>query len=206
MRGTSLSTVKQIAQLVLLSGAIFFSGCATAPRHYLPPDATKMNASRQRLGQAVEKSRATASRAKSQVIEAQNLSSARNEKLAALKKQVPKELVPAVEDIEAASQQQDAKLAEAVETQIVLESQLTEADNAKIQHEKDDLEYQGKAGGLADTATSERNARIKAENSLSWYRWHWFLSWIIAGIGVAVCILIAVLKFTGRLAIAGSKL
>lgn len=192
--------------LVLAGLTLSLGACATAPRHYQPPDPTKMNASRQRLGTAVTKSRATATKAKSQVGEAKKISASVNEKLTALKKKVPKELVPVVEEIEVAQKQQDAKLTETIETQTVLEGQLTEADNAKLQHEKDDLEYQGKAGTLADTATAERNARIKAEKALSWYRWHWWGSWIALGAGILACGVFAFLKFTGRLAIAGAKL
>lgn len=196
----------RLKSIAVVLCALLLGACATPPRKYQPPDATKMNASRQRLGQAVEKSRATAGKAKSQVVEAQKISVTVNEKLMALKKKAPKELVPLIEEIEAGQKEEDGKLTEAIGTQTVLESQLTEADAAKVQHEKDDGEYQGKAQLLADNATKENQSAVSAEKKLSWYRWHWFGSWIVLGLGVLACGVFAFLKFTGRLAFSGAQI
>lgn len=46
----------------------------------------------------------------------------------------------------------------------------------------------------------------KADTALNWYRLHWWGSWIMLGLGVLACLVVAFLKFTGRLAMAGSKL
>ena len=39
---------------------------------------------------------------------------------------------------------------------------------------------------------------MTTEKKLSWYRWHWWGSWIALGAGVIACGLLALLKFTGR--------
>ena len=44
------------------------------------------------------------------------------------------------------------------------------------------------------------------KKKLWWYRLHWWGSWIVLGLGVVACVVVAILKFTGKLAIAGAKL
>jgi hypothetical protein len=51
------------------------------------------------------------------------------------------------------------------------------------------------------TVTAQLN---KAEKSLWWYRLHWWGAWIMLGLGVLACLVLAFLKFTGRLAILGT--
>lgn len=55
-----------------------------------------------------------------------------------------------------------------------------------------------------DAATTEK--LNKSNTALNWYRLHWWGSWIALGFGVLACLVVAFLKFTGRLAIAGAKL
>lgn len=69
------------------------------------------------------------------------------------------------------------------------------------------------AGGalskLSDLEKHDRQmteALNKANKALNWYRWHWWGSWIVLGLGVLACGVLAFLKFTGRLAIAGAKI
>lgn len=106
-------------------------------------------------------------------------------------KNVPPEIIQGLAD-------QEAKLAEAQTTQKELETHLTEADQAKAQVEKDKLEYFGSAQKLADDATNERNARIKAEQSLHWYRVHWILTWGLFGLGILLSAIFAIAKFAGK--------
>lgn len=40
---------------------------------------------------------------------------------------------------------------------------------------------------------------------LSWYRWHWWGSWIVFGLGILAVGFLAFLKFTGKLAIFGAS-
>jgi hypothetical protein len=61
-----------------------------------------------------------------------------------------------------------------------------------------------------DKNTRDCNKRIDQLNSavkkLSWYRWHWWGSWIVFGLGVVAVGFFAFLKFTGRLAAVAAKL
>lgn len=59
---------------------------------------------------------------------------------------------------------------------------------------------------LIDHDTKTTIALNKANAALNWYRWHWWGAWIALGAGVLACLVVAFLKFTGRLAIAGAKL
>jgi hypothetical protein len=40
---------------------------------------------------------------------------------------------------------------------------------------------------------------------LNWYRLHWWGAWIVFALGVIACIVLAILKVTGRLALLGSQ-
>jgi hypothetical protein len=69
------------------------------------------------------------------------------------------------------------------------------------------------AGGALSKLTElvDHDAKVtaqlnKSNAALNWYRLHWWGSWIMLGLGVLACLVVAFLKFTGRLAIAGSKL
>jgi hypothetical protein len=53
----------------------------------------------------------------------------------------------------------------------------------------------------------EMTAKVNTlSKALWWYRLHWWGAWVMLGLGVLACIVVAFLKFTGRLAIAGAKL
>lgn len=208
------------ATIIVAVVAMMMGACATAPRTYQAPDAGKMNTSRTRLSQAVTKAHSTAAAARAKVFEAQ-LSADKTAKLsgnvkvalADLEKAVPAAEKPQVlaalaqeEDAEVATASLRQELTEAVALHEQLNKELEEAETAKTQLEKDSQEYLVNAQKLAAAATAERDARIKDEKSLHWYRWHWWGSWIVLGLGVLACGLLAFLKFTGRLAIASAPL
>lgn len=179
--------------------AVVLSGCATRPKQYSAPDPAKMNVSSQRLGTAVTKARATASKARSEVSEAAATSKPVKEKLVELKKVVPLEHASAVSDIQVAHEITVLKLDEAIATQTTLDKELQEAEAAKQQLQSDQAQYVTDAGKLAEEATAERNKRIKVEKALSWYRWHWWAAWVVAGAGIVICIILAITKFAGKL-------
>lgn len=201
----------------LLTCALVFMlcGCATRPKHYTAPDASAVLASSSRLAAAVDHSRATAARAASAVAAAQThvsretaLAAEARAQLTALFKLTPPELQPLVDAVNAKVEELSAAHAEVIERlddagreHATLRTQLDEAEAAKAQFSKDAQKYLGEADKLANDASRERAVRIKAEESLSWYRWHWWGSWIALGLGVLACGLLAFLKFTGRLAL-----
>lgn len=91
----------------------------------------------------------------------------------------------------------------------------------KQQHLKADKALEMVSSSLADATSANLKLQVdikkqtdklnetqdkldKTAKALSWYRWHWYGSWIVFGIGVLVCLAFAFLKFTGRLAIVGA--
>jgi signal transduction protein with GAF and PtsI domain len=128
-------------------------------------------------------------------------------KLERLRQQVPDPYKAAVvggqsapSQAEAAADAQRAKLDEAIGWNNRLEGHLRDAESARATLQKAQEEYVQKALKLADDASTERAARVKAENALHWYRWHWWGSWIALGLGVLACVVFALLKATGKLA------
>jgi len=107
-------------------------------------------------------------------------------------KDVPPEMILVVANLV-------GELNQAQSIQMTLDKQLQEADKQDAEARRQISDYIGAAGSLAAQATRENEARIKAEKSLSWYRWHWWGSWIVFGLGVLAVLILAFLKFTGKL-------
>ncbi len=57
-----------------------------------------------------------------------------------------------------------------------------------------------------DKLNATQDKLDKTAKALWWYRLHWWGAWIVFGLGVVACILLAFLKFTGRLAIAAAPI
>ena len=183
-------SLQNFGSIALVALALCASGCATRPKTYHAPDATKFNASSKKLGRAIEKTDATISRAQAHVSAAQKnydkVSSASvdlRDRVVALSKVVPPEIVPEVN-----------KLLAAVDAKIVTEGALStnlNAANAEIEQAKKDNAasavykaevqshfevYQRGAIQNAAIATDERNARIVAEKKViqqKILRWVW---------------------------------
>lgn len=183
--------------LCILSSVMFLSSCATQPRTYAPPDATKLRQSTTRVSQAVDAAHTSARKAQGSVNEAATLAK-RNRAAVSKLKDVPPEVLSGLAE-------QETKLAEVQQQQVELDRHLAEADAAKAQVEKDKADYFGQAQKLADAATNERNARIKAEKALSWYRWHSWMLKIVGALAVVGIGVLVFLWFTGRLAGLASK-
>lgn len=186
--------------LCLLSSVLClsFTSCATAPRTYQPPSPAKINASTARVAHAVDAAHASARSAQAKVNDARKRAKLAREEAAKVK-DLPPIVTKAINDL-------GAELEDATKLQMELEIHLKEADTAKAQVEKDKADYFAQAQKLADAASDERTKRIADEKKLSWYRWHWYGSWIALGLGVVACLVFAFLKFTGRLAIVGAKI
>lgn len=163
------------------------SGCATRQKVYEPPNPAQLKASTGRVSVAVDSAHKHARTAQQGVTEAQAITKEVDQGLKKLT-DVPPELYQRVNDLE-------SKLVETHDTQALLEKDLVDADQAKAQVEKDKTDYFAGAQKLADDATQERDKRIKAEQSLHWYRVHFFLGWVLLITGVVACILFALVKF-----------
>lgn len=177
---------------LLLIPILCLCSCATSPKTYAPPSPTKLQQSTQRVSKAVTAAHTHANQAKQKVQEATEIAH-EVAKEAATVKTLPPTLLGHINDLE-------AKLDETRTSQSNLEADLVEADKAKTQVEQDKTEYFSAAQKLADAATIERDKRIKDETTLHWYRVHFFLGWIIFGTGVLACVVLAILKISGKLA------
>jgi chromosome segregation ATPase len=203
--------------IILVGPAL--SGCAIHHKTYSAPDAAKVNASEKRLSDAVTKATDAAARAQSHIEAAQKAADRAAAESASvinltgqLAIQVPEhlrsevaELRTAVDAQQSAEGELSVQLAGAYKDHGELRGHLEEANQAKAEALQARTEYQNEAGQLARRATEERDRRISAEKKLSWYRWHWWGSWIALGAGVIACGLFAFLKFTGRLALVTAK-
>ncbi len=78
------------------------------------------------------------------------------------------------------------------------ETHLTETDTNVANLEEEHADYYQDAQGIADKATDFNHKLVAAEEKLSWYRWHWWGSWMALGAGVIACGLFAFVKFTGK--------
>lgn len=204
----------------LIGLCFLIASCATQPKKYLPPDNTKVVESTRKVRSGIKHAKDLAADSKKAVEQTQKdadelstLSLSLSQKLDAIIKVAPADL-----QSQLAAAKKDSDRIQLVEG--ILKGGLTLAWTKQDELEKhliitdahaDDLEnnqnrYYTDAGHLADIATNERDSRIKAEKTASWYRWHFWLSWIVLATGLIACGVIAFLKFTGRLAIAGVKL
>lgn len=204
----------------LICVALLMCSCATREKTYKPPSDAKVRASEKVLTEKVAKARETAAKAKQATQEAKEIAARLDASakiwgpmVEKLIKDVPEEFKQPARDIQNALKEQvvqegflKAKIDEAVGHNAQLEIELKEAETARGILKQAQQEYQNEALGLANDATNERNLRIKAEKALSWYRWHWWGSWIALGLGIVACGIFAFLKFTGRLAFTGAKI
>lgn len=188
------------SSVVAVVSAALLCSCASTPRHYQPPDPSRLKASTARVSKAVDDAHLNAKKAQagvSDLVNRQNEIKAEISKL----KDVPPTLLQKIKE-------QDAGLKDVQISQVVLEKNFTDADKAKADVEKDKTDYFGAAQKLANDAGADSQTKADTINKQSktiwWYRLHFFLGWIILITGIAACALVAFLKFTGRLAAAGA--
>lgn len=207
-------------RVLLLISVAALSSCATRPKIYQAPDDSKVAAATADLNTKVTKARDTAAKAKVSTEEAQkhgqiliDLGKTTGEKIETLRLKLPLEWQPLANEVKSSFDLQMSeegivrdKLGIAVGWNTQLDGQLKDAEKARATLQSEQGNYAGAAASLAKTATDERDARIKDEKALSWYRWHFYLTWFIAGAGLLVCIVLAFLKFTGRLALSGASI
>lgn len=204
---------------LIILGAALLSSCATRPIQYTAPDAGKMNAAQAKLQASVAAAREAAGKARQSVTSAdtsakkvQTIATSLKGSLAAIHMRAAPSLRPLVETAQAQLESQLAEegtlalhLTAAQQEQGQLDTQLATAEADRDNLRKEQGSYVVQANKLAIIATTERTSRIAVETKLSWYRWHWWGSWIALGAGVLACLGFAFLKFTGRLAIIGAK-
>lgn len=82
----------------------------------------------------------------------------------------------------------------------VTEKHLTETDANVVKVEEAHKDYYVEAQKLANTTTSINDKLVETETTLHWYRWHFWMSWIVLGGGVALTAVIIWLWKSGKLA------
>ena len=200
------------------------SGCATKEQTYKPPDPTEVRKATKAVKEGIQKSRASVKEARAHIEDAQKnadtistLSLTLHGKIDALAQIAPPELQPPiaeirldVEDLQKIETVLTNGLVQAWQKNDEASTHLAETDKHEGELEQKQLAYYTEAQKLADNATDENKHRIDAEKKLSWYRWHWWGSWIVLGAGVVVCVIAAILKWGAKwgakVAVAGAKI
>jgi outer membrane murein-binding lipoprotein Lpp len=170
--------------------ALAFSGCATRPKTYHAPDATKFNAASKKLEANIEKTGATIELAQARVSAAQKnydevatASIDVRDRVVALAKVVPPEILPEVNQLLTVVEEKIRKEGELSENLKGAYSEIEQAkkfnaDSATFKAEvQSHFEtYQRGAIQNATDATDERNKRIVAEKKViqqKIFRWLW---------------------------------
>lgn len=197
--------------LILVSCAALCA-CATRPKTYQPPSSSKIIASSQRVSSTVTKAQTTAAKAQKQVKDAKSTAEEVVAVSAIVERQVqdvpnaPPELLNTINRLMVKEGILTSQLFDANQTNDMLFHELGAAQTARIDLQKDQVEYIANAQKLANDATSERDGRIKAEKALSWYRWHSLFLKLVTGLIVLVIIGVLFLWLTGKLAGLAAKL
>lgn len=99
-------------------------------------------------------------------------------------------------------------------------NQLVQALKEELDHEKADhliisnslakasdqnVILQKKIDRVTDDLNFTQGKLDKAMKKLWWYRWHWWLSWIVLGVGAAISIIFGLVKYTAWGAAKGAK-
>lgn len=207
-------------RLIVLLLAVAVGACATRPHTYSPPTDVYVRESTNEVKQKITEARKTSEEAKTLVVEAQK----QTDEVASISINAGSDLDKIIQIApdyiqgqlaSVKTQMDDLKTREVTLTQTLqstfdkhdaLGKQLEETSATLAELEKRQIEYHTEAQLLADDASKENAYRVKAEKSLSWYRWHWWGSWIAFGAGVVLIIFLGILKLTGRLALTGATI
>lgn len=202
-------------RILLFIAALFITSCATPKRTYQPPDATEVNRLTGEVKSGITKSREAFKGGRTDIESSQKEVDALSLASVDLLKQIdelgkvaPAVLQPRIGSIKLGfdkfQSHEDALTSHLAAgwTKINDGEQVIIITQAKeIELEKKQAGYYAEAKTLADNATAENRARVSAEEKLHWYRMHWWGTWIACGAGIILFLVLAFLKFTGRLAL-----
>lgn len=195
--------------IAVLAVLLLCNGCETKQQTYNAPDPTAVREKTRLVKEGVRLSRFDVEEARKHIEAAQNTADALSTlslsllgKVDALAKDAPIELQKPIGEIRldvVDLQENDKALASilvnAWDKNDAAQKHLVETDAREAELEQKQREYYENAQKLADKATDENAHRIKAEKKLSWYRWHFWGSWIALGSGVIACAVAAFLKW-----------
>jgi hypothetical protein len=205
--------------IFLISCSFLFGACATTHKTYQPPPNAKLEASTKRLSEAVARASNATERVTSHVVAARKAadkeatsSATVLTQLEDLIKVLPPELKAKGDALKKAVVEDQGDIGEIVthvdgaQTELgQLRKYVDEAKSADAQVKTDKNEYYRNAQKLANDATSEREARIKAESQLVKEKWIRILWRIGGGLIVALISGVVILYFTGKLGIVLAK-
>lgn len=174
--------------------AILLSSCVSPHKTYHAPDDAKVKAATRDLTVKVSKARDTAAKARQATVEAQqllaqsiNISTTVKALLEKLIVQLPayngplREITVNVDDLIAKNSELENKVKEVVAWNTQLAVQLAEAEKARNTLQIEQNNYAGGAAGLAESATAEREDKIKVQKKLLWYRVRFWGAWVALG-------------------------
>jgi ABC-type enterochelin transport system substrate-binding protein len=195
-----------------LALCLLLPGCGTKEQTFNAPDpakviqaTSKVKASQKAAHDTHQKEREKVKLAQENVDALSLASVGALEKLDALTKIAPVELLPPIAAIRLDVDRMQhielilsQNLASAWVKSDETEKHLNDTDARIAELEKEHANYYSDAQAIADTATALNARVIELEKKVSWYRWHWWGSWIALGAGVLACGLFAFVKFTGK--------
>lgn len=204
---------------ILLAGAML-AGCVHQAKHFSAPDSTAIRSAAEKLSLSVDAAKTAVKNASVAVNGANESHATETQKLDDLVPKIdyvfsiaPQQLKPLISDIKMevaelheAQMLTTARLDTAIAAQVKASARLDEANAAKNQVAKLSPAYFAEVDSLAERANAAEIGWAKDAKSLAWYRLHWFLGIAVAVGGVLLCLLLAFLKFTGRLAISAAKI
>jgi hypothetical protein len=166
------------------------SGCAHIAKHYSAPDFAPVEVSETRLAVAVTKAQGSAQQEGTEIDTISGQADT-------LFKAAPPELRPQI-----AAMQADLVNLKAANVQ--LRDQVGEALAAKDEMSARLTAVEAESAKVTGEANAAEQAWAKDSQQLTWMKVHWFIGVIVLIGGLALCALVAFLKFTGRLATAGA--
>lgn len=209
---------------VFALAALLSSGCATKRQKFNAPDPAKVieatrrvKVSQKAAHDAHKKERESVKAAQANADSLSLASFGAITDLDALAKIAPLELQPPIAvihlDVEKMQEIElllASNLAAAWTHGDETEKHLIATDANVVNLEVEHVNYYSNAQKLADKTTAINDKLVDTETTLHWYRWHFWMSWIVLGAGVAIAITIFILwkagKFTIRQAAVAAKL
>lgn len=206
--------MKTVLAAVLVFAALLFPGCATKKQKFNAPDPAKVIAATQKMKASQKAARESHKKELENVKAAQGNADALSlqsfgaiQKLDELAKVAPPEFQPAIVaihlDVEKMQEIElllNNNLGAAWTNGDATERHLIATDAGVVKVEEAHKDYYADAQKLADKTTAINDKLVETETTLHWYRWHFWMSWIVLGGGVALTAVIIWLWKSGKLA------
>jgi len=209
------ATARKLATVLFAITTIALSGCSTRAKHFAEIDSSAVEASRTAAEKAVADATGAHNRSKAAVekvavehAQSVQITGTITAKLAALFRISPPELRDAITSIKSDVLAQTALQNRMSDDLGAAQIQLTNEGDAlkvatanQLQLRADLASYKTKADSQTDQLNATESARAETAKTLLWYQLHFWMGIVILVAGVALCGVLAFLKFTGRIAL-----